>query len=352
MAKVKLPGMTSEELAAAKAKAGVGQTRAPTRHEITPGLDDSKDNNVGIVRRETAGSRSLRLPVTKQPIQLRRFEVDPKLTWVDPKINPRDQEFLLRKDNQGVEELRAVLVREKQGNPALAREKEGPNGERWEIIDGSRRRAACLAEDARTADIYPLLIEVGVITDDADAMALARREESTALKFSPWERALSIERLKETAYKGLSLDEIAKQENVSLRSIKYYGSLASLRRDVVSLLSNPAALTLAQGQSLGTAIDALSKEDVDHMVKTQKTSFATASKLISQLTKLKPADKIDGKLHDQNCVGKWLDDQGNLLVEVKAVRDKPGEFTLRVHPHKDDIMAGIMQVVSQAGKKS
>ena len=351
MGKVKLPGYTAEELAAEKLKAQGGRKKASPRHEITPGLDDPRDNNVGIVRKETSGSRPLRLPVTKQPIHLRRLEVDPKLTWVDAKINPRDQEFLLREDNEGVKELRSIIVREKQGNPALAREREGPNGERWEIIDGSRRRAACLLEDARTADVYPLLIEVGAITDDADAMALARREESTALKFSPWERALSIERSKETAYKGLVDDEIAKKENVSKRTIVYYASLSGLRRDVVSLLSNPAALTLTQGQSLRKAIDALSKEDVDRMVKVEKTSFATAPKLISHLTKLKPTDKIGGKGGDLDCVGKWLDKEGNLLVEVKSVQKKPGEFTLRVHPHKDDVMSSIMQVVSLLGTK-
>jgi ParB/RepB/Spo0J family partition protein len=351
MARVKTPGMTSEALKAAMAKAGDGETKSTASEGPSSLFDAPSDNNSGIIRKEGSGSRPLRLPVTKQPIHLRRLEVDPKLTWVDPKINPRDQEFLLREDNDGVEKLRSIIVREKQGNPALAREREGPNGERWEIIDGSRRRAACLLEDARTADVYPLLIEVGAITDDADAMALARREESTALKFSPWERALSIERLKETAYKGLVDDEIAKKENVSKRTIVYYASLSGLRRDVVSLLSNPAALTLAQGQSLRKTIDSLSKEDVDHMVKTQKTSFATAPKLISHLTKLKSTDKIGGKGGDLDCVGKWSDEHGNLLVEVKAVHRKPGEFTLRVHPHKDDVMSSIMQLVSLLGTK-
>lgn len=225
--------------------------------------------------------RPYTLPITGKNILLQSVALDPKHTWVNPRINPRDQD-LLRENDPSIAKLRSSMVSESQRDPVLVRKNTGPNGEEYEVIYGSRRRFAALLEDKSRVDGFNLIAEIGDITDDADAIRLARSENNDRENLSPWERAMDIFRLCEDTYANCTMDQIAELEGIGRATVAAYKRLAALPKVAVSLLDNPNVLSRQDGLALLKTLEqyGLEKaiEQCEKMVGEGKT-FADTKKL-------------------------------------------------------------------------
>lgn len=312
-------------------------------------IDDPMEK--GVLR--SYGDRKMMMPVSKARLTLKTLDVDPTRTWVNPDINPRRQDWLERDINGNVSQLRDEMVAESQRNPALARlTTEGPNEGMWEIIDGSRRRAAALLENSKRADTFPLLIQTGNI-DDADARVLARAELKGQHKLSPYERAMQIKQLISGECANLSIKEIAGVAGLSVDAVKGYKMVAEIPESVIALLENPLDLEFKSGLTLARQLKKLKQSNaslhentIDNLCKSG-VLFSSSSKLLAHFKDLLPQEKL--VLSDY--VGKYADKSGRNIVEVKSVRNKPGEFTLRVLSGGEKVMDDMMTALTKHTSK-
>jgi ParB/RepB/Spo0J family partition protein len=263
------------------------------------------------------------LPISGKNILLKRLELDPKHTWVNPVINPRDQD-LLRETDPSIAKLRLSMVSESQRDPVLVRSNAGPNGEEYEVIYGSRRRFAALLEDKSRVDGFALIAEIGEITDDADAIRLARSENNDRENLSPWERAMDIQRLCQDVYANCTLDQIAQLEGIGRATVAAYKKLATLPKVAVSLLDNPNALTRQDGLAL---LKTLQQYGFEQALE-QCEKMAGEGKTFTDVKKLRAFFRVI----EESKASKWPQvitrKDGSAFAKVNAIRGSKDRYKI------------------------
>ncbi|MXP50478.1 ParB/RepB/Spo0J family partition protein [Pantoea sp. Eser] len=154
-------------------------------------------------------------------------------TYVDPKINGRDQSTLTA---ESLKEITRTITLQ-QFFPAIGR----ITTDRIEIMDGSRRRAACILSGAS--------LEVLVTADElsiSDARQLAA-DIQTAREHNLRELGLRFMLMNE---QGMSKSEIAKAEGISNAKVSRAFQAASVPAEFIELFPVVAELTLQDYQLL------------------------------------------------------------------------------------------------------
>lgn len=154
-------------------------------------------------------------------------------TSVDPKINGRDQSTLTPESLQEI--TRTITLQ--QFFPAIGR----VNGDSIEIMDGSRRRAACILSGAS--------LEVLVTADElsiSDARQLAA-DIQTAKEHNLRELGLRFMLMNEN---GMSKSEIAKAEGISNAKVSRAFQAAAVPSEFIELFPVVSELTLQDYQLL------------------------------------------------------------------------------------------------------
>ena len=154
-------------------------------------------------------------------------------TYVDPQINGRDQSTLTA---ESVKDITRTITLQ-QFFPAIGRIK----GNRIEIMDGSRRRAACLFSGAS--------LEVLVTADELD-MSDARQlaaDIQTAKEHNLRELGLRFKLMNEG---GMNKSEIAKAEGISNAKVTRAFQAASVPAEFIEMFPVVSELTLQDYQLL------------------------------------------------------------------------------------------------------
>ncbi|MEB5707938.1 ParB family protein [Pantoea anthophila] len=154
-------------------------------------------------------------------------------TSVDPAINGRDQSSLTPESLQEI--TRTITLQ--QFFPAIGR----VNGDKIEIMDGSRRRAACILSGAS--------LEV-LVTADALSLADARQlaaDIQTAKEHNLRELGLRFMLMNEN---GMSKSEIAKAEGISNAKVSRAFQAAAVPAEFIGLFPVVSELTLQDYQLL------------------------------------------------------------------------------------------------------
>ena len=290
---------------------------------------------VGLAR-EFMYRREMTLPTSGKQIMLEGKEVNPADTWVDQDINPRDQSLLSMEDPK-VSDLYEKVMSESQRDPALVREKEGPHGEKYQIIWGSRRRFVCLhesnrREEAKTAgeegiEPYNLLIEVGDISD-VDAIRLARAENEDREQLSVYEEALDILRLKKGICSNMTYEDIGATKGMTKSTVAKYLGIAGIPEKAVRLLQGPHLLTTKNGPKLKSFLDALSesqKNAYEKLVR-EKAKFDDVAKLIAEI---KEVDSVVP--FKESRKPRTFGEEGNgCFARLTPKRGEAGAYTIKL----------------------
>lgn len=167
-------------------------------------------------------------------------------TYVDPQVNGRDQTTLTEESVKDI--IRTIGLQ--QFFPAIGRVKDG----RIEIMDGSRRRAACLFAEAS--------LEVLVTADEldiSDARQLAA-DIQTAREHNLRELGLRFAIMNEN---GMSKSDIAKVEGISNAKVTRAFQAASVPAELIALFPVVSELTLPDYQLLLDVTDNAKAESVE-----------------------------------------------------------------------------------------
>lgn len=154
-------------------------------------------------------------------------------TYVDPSVNGRDQTMLTPESVSDI----SRTIKLQQFFPAIAREVNG----RIEILDGSRRRAACIFNQVK----FEVLVTKDEI-DLADARQLSRDIQS-AREHSLRELGKRFEMMYGN---GMSKEEIAQAENISPAKVTRAFQAASVPDEMIAVFPVINDISLADYQFL------------------------------------------------------------------------------------------------------
>lgn len=192
-------------------------------------------------------------------------------TFVDAGVNGRDQSFITKESVSDI----ARTIKLQQFFPAIGREVEG----RIEVLDGSRRRAACIFNGAA--------FDVLVTKDDlslADARQLAI-DIQTAKEHTLRELG---KRLKLMYPEGTTQSEMAKAEGISPAKITRAFQAASVPDEMIGVFPSVNELSISDYQALldvaekanvknisisDLVINVLEKMDEDTNLKVDETAY-------------------------------------------------------------------------------
>lgn len=188
-------------------------------------------------------------------------------TYVDPKINGRDQSTLTA---ESLKEITRTITLQ-QFFPAIGR----ITDQRIEIMDGSRRRAACILSGAS--------LEVLVTADElsiSDARQLAA-DIQTAREHNLRELGLRFMMMNE---QGMSKSEIAKAEGISNAKVSRAFQAASVPAEFIDLFPVVAELTLQDYQLLldvweDAKSEAVAVDDLVSRIQDKLTSDVTPEQM-------------------------------------------------------------------------
>ncbi|WP_417878511.1 ParB/RepB/Spo0J family partition protein [Vibrio sp.] len=166
-------------------------------------------------------------------------------TFVDAGVNGRDQSFITKESVSDI----ARTIKLQQFFPAIGREVEG----RIEVLDGSRRRAACIFNGAA--------FDILVTKDDlslADARQLAI-DIQTAKEHTLRELG---KRLKLMYPEGTTQSEMAKAEGISPAKITRAFQAASVPDEMIGVFPSVSELSISDYQAL---LDVAEKANVKNI---------------------------------------------------------------------------------------
>lgn len=213
-----------------------------------------------------------------------------KLTFVDSAVNGRDQSFLTEANLADI--LRTITMQ--QFYPAIGRMVEG----RIEIMDGSRRRAACIIAG------MPLVI---LVTQDELELSDARQlavDIQTSKEHSLREQGKRFEIMYAS---GMNKIQIAEAEGISQAKVTRAFQAAAVPDEIISLFSNISDLTIDDYQALlklteeaegkrvpiKELVDSV-RTEIDSDVDAQFEKEKVMTKLRSKQKSLKTPPKRDG----------------------------------------------------------
>jgi len=197
----------------------------------------------------------LDMPVSKESVSFELQDIDPSLIDVSPE-NERKQEFL---DEISLSDI-LPTIRSGGGNqyPGMVRPK---SDGRFELLYGSRRRAAC-----RIAGVNFKTFVGDVPTVDVRALSLL---ENDSKDVSFFEKAQAYERLIELG-EYRSWNELSKAKGFSQSTSSRYKLLCELEEIFVRILPAPSDMA----QSYGEIISKLKKKNPEKL-------FARAEELLA-----------------------------------------------------------------------
>lgn len=166
-------------------------------------------------------------------------------TYVDPVVNGRDQSLLTRESVSDI----SRTIKKQQFFPAVGRQVDSL----IDVIDGSRRRAACLFEGA---DFKILVTEDEISLADARQLA---KDLQTAKEHTLREIGQRYQLMHDN---GMTKDEIARTEGVSPASVTRAFQAASVPAEMVALFPVINELSLADYQLLLKLSEELIKKGV------------------------------------------------------------------------------------------
>lgn len=171
-------------------------------------------------------------------------EIEQK-TFVDPAVNGRDQRYVTPESVSDI--TRTINLQ--QFFPAIGR----TVGDRIEVLDGSRRRAACIFSGAK---FEILVTEKEISLEDARQLA---KDIQTAREHTLREIG---QRYQLMYANGMSKDEIARVEGVSPASVSRAFQAASVPGEIVALFPVINELSLADYQLLLKISEDLDSKEV------------------------------------------------------------------------------------------
>lgn len=167
-------------------------------------------------------------------------------TFVDAKINGRDQDTLTEESVKDI--VRTIVLQ--QFFPAIGR----VVGDRIEVLDGSRRRAACLFANV---DFEVLVASETISVDDARQLAA---DIQTAKEHNLRELGLRFQVMHD---QGMSKSEIAKAEGISNAKVTRAFQAAAVPGVMVSLFPVVSELTLPDYKFLLDFSEEVKAKDAD-----------------------------------------------------------------------------------------
>jgi ParB family chromosome partitioning protein len=187
-------------------------------------------------------------------------EIDEK-TFVDPAVNGRDQRYVTPESVSDI--TRTINLQ--QFFPAIGR----IVGDRIEVLDGSRRRAACIFSGAK----FEILVTEDEISIE-DARQLAK-DIQTAREHTLREIG---QRYQLMYSNGMSKDEIARVEGVSPASVSRAFQAVSVPTEIVALFPVINELSLADYQLLLKISEDLDSKGMplSELIEKVKTDINTA----------------------------------------------------------------------------
>lgn len=201
-------------------------------------------------------------------------------TFVDPKVNGRDQSMLTPDSFSDI----SRTIKLQQFFPAIGREVNG----RIEILDGTRRRAACIFNQTKF-DVLVTKDEISL----SDARQLAT-DIQTAREHSLRELGKRFEVMYDN---GMSKDDIAQAENMSPSKVTRAFQAAAVPDEMVSVFPAIYDLSLADYQLLlQIAEDAKKKSaSVSELMEKVKIRIAESEGAISDKKKILAIIRAESK---------------------------------------------------------
>jgi len=210
-----------------------------------------------------AERKLMKMPITKDDIELTVMSVDPSECVIHPK-NRRIQK-LLRESNPKIMDLKKSIEEEGQRDPVLARFVEVDGERKVEVIDGSRRRFA--SELIRKDEPeFKLKVWIGKGISDVDAEYLTKVENEFQEAISAWETAVH---LKSVAEKNpdWSQEALAINEGMAQQSVSEYLQLAMVPMQIVETLLSPDCLALRSGKQLVKMFEGVESPEIAKKLK-------------------------------------------------------------------------------------
>ncbi len=235
----------------------------------------------------------LDMPVSKESVSFELQDIDPSLIDVSPE-NERNQEFL---DEISLSDI-LPTIRSGGGNqyPGMVRPK--PNG-RFELLYGSRRRAAC-----RIAGVNFKTFVGDVPNVDVRALSLL---ENDSKDVSFFEKAQAYARLIDLG-EYRSWNELSKAKGFSQSTSSRYKLLCDLEEIFVRILPAPSDMA----QSYGEIISKLKKKNAEKL-------FAKAEELL-------------GERMESLKEGRELLNYEQVVASLKSAVRAPSTPSTSIHP--------------------
>lgn len=222
----------------------------------------------------TSGSSvTLDMPVSKQKVSFDLEDIDPLLIDVSPE-NERKQEFL---DEISLSDI-LPTIRSGGGNqyPGMVRPK---SDGRYELLFGSRRRAACLLAGVNFKSFIG-----DVPNEDVRALSLL---ENDSKDVSFFEKAQAYKRLIELG-EYRSWNELSKAKGFSQSSSSRFKLLAELDEIFVRILPAPSDMA----QSYGEIISKLKKKNPEKLFARAEELLVARNEALKEGRELENYDQI------------------------------------------------------------
>ncbi|MDR6352464.1 ParB/RepB/Spo0J family partition protein [Pantoea sp. SORGH_AS_0659] len=198
-----------------------------------------------------------------------------KQTYVDPSVNGRDQSFLTE---ESVSDL-SRTIKLQQFFPAIGREVAG----RIEILDGSRRRAACIFNDTS----FEVLVTRDELTlSDARQLAI---DIQTAREHTLRELG---KRLKLMYPDSMNQSEIAAAEGLSTAKVTRAFQAASVPDEMIAVFPSVSELSITDYQTL---LDIADKARAKH-INIEKLAAAVRERIGSGRASLSDDTTVKAKI--------------------------------------------------------
>lgn len=290
----------------------------------------------------------LYLPVSKRYIELTHDFIDPKLVKVG-EYNQRNQE-LLSIDDPDVKALMESIKSDRQKEPILVRVVDGE----WEAIYGSRRLYSVLAineeREREKLDLIEIECWVGSDISDIDAHKLSIGENQNRTDISSYEKGLYCKKLYDA---GKHIDEIAKLECVTSKTIRNWLELAQLPVEFVSLLESPKLISKESGIPLKKLISSSSDVEVADFISSKPNqSYKSIKKLKDDFSKFCRGSELTKESIPVNKPIVFEDnDEKGVKVKITRHRTKLGQYKIDMHDLSDEELTMMIDFFSSKYKR-
>lgn len=293
--------------------------------------------------------RKLTLPVTKNVVKAQVLALDPRACFASP-LNKRKQQWL-NLDNPEVAKLYESIKNEGQRDPVLARSVQTDGKTRYEIIYGTRRRAAVEILDAELResageDVLQQPLRALVLSQselpDVDARRLSISENDDRDDISLWEEAVYLKEQSGPGgiYAGKSQEFIADSEGVSQARVSQLLKLAEIPDKWVELLVSPSLVTKLDGLKLLKILSEQKGEAKLFAAAKAKAPYADLKSLLAMLAPTRKAVPARGAVDIKMS-------NGVKIASLSKSRGKEGRYKVDLVDVTEDEMQRIIRFLER-----